>query len=435
MILAREITQLSFESFRERSKGKKLVLLYPWTSYRNVFLNHYLSLKGRDILYYRVSAEQNTLNAWLEGMMLEFRAVTEDFGKNLDKVLETVDARKLALALVADLKAHSAKTPLILFLDEFDRVAADDALITFFRELLGNLPAHIQIALSSRMLTHQPWYDYVQRGEAIVLGTERRKDDVIFRVEEQVKPQLEVYALGRGHVLVNGQPVTNWDGALPRNLFFFFMDNPLVTRDEIFATFWPDLPVKDATNVFHVTKRKISERISMKIGDSASYELTQYGSGFYTPSEKLVRHYDVSDFETAVERALLTMDEREEVMLLTRAIDLYKGPFLQGLEMSWMVERREKLRALYGQALISVGRIALRRGEQEKALGLFLRALKETPGREDVHRSVMSLYLNIGMVEDARAHYLNLVAYLREHLGIEPSAETRNLYALVEQRL
>ena len=32
---------------------------------------------------------------------------------------------------------------------------------------------------------------------------------------------------------VNGTPITNWDGALPRNLFFFFMDHPLVTRDEM----------------------------------------------------------------------------------------------------------------------------------------------------------------------------------------------------------
>ena len=105
----------------------------------------------------------------------------------------------------------------------------------------------------------------VARGDAIVLGTDQRKDDMMFTVEATPKPQLEVYAFGRGHALVNGLPITNWDGALPRNLFFFFMDHPLVTRDEIFETFWPDLSVKEATNVFHVTKRKITERISMKI--------------------------------------------------------------------------------------------------------------------------------------------------------------------------
>ena len=177
-------------------------------------------------------------------------------------------------------------------------------------------------------------------------------------------------------MLVNGQPVTNWDGALPRNLYFYFIDNPLVTRDQIFETFWPDLPVKEATNVFHVTKRKISERIGMKIEEPGSYELTQYGSGFYTPSDKLVRHYDVHDFEAAVERALLTMDEREEILLLSRAIDLYRAPFLQGIEMRWMIARRDRLKTLYGQALISLARIAKRRGEKEKALGLFVRSLK-----------------------------------------------------------
>jgi two-component SAPR family response regulator len=148
-----------------------------------------------------------------------------------------------------------------------------------------------------------------------------------------------------------------------------------------------------------------------------------------------VRHYDVQDFESAVERALLTMDEREEVMLLSRAIDLYKAQFLQGLEMRWMVGRRDRLRTLYGQALISAGRISQRRGEQEKALGLFVRALKETPEREDIHRNVMNLYLSIGMVEDARQHYLKLVQYLKDTLKIEPSRETRDLYSLIEQRL
>lgn len=434
-MFVREISTISLESFRERSKGKKLVLLYPWTNYRNIFLSYYLRSEGKELLYYRINAEQTSLALWLQGLHDEFRSVDAGFGKHLQNSSETSDAKKLGQALAKDLQTHAGKTPLILFLDEFDRIPFDETLNIFFRELLGQIPSNIQITLSSRLLTHQPWYDYVARGEALVLGTERRKDDLVFRVEEHVKPQLEVYALGRGYVMVNGQPITNWDGALPRNLFFYFMDNPLVTRDEIFQTFWPDLPVKDATNVFHVTKRKISERIGMKIDDSGSYELTQYGSGFYTPSEKLVRHYDVQDFESAVERALLTMDEREEVMLLSRAIDLYKAQFLQGLEMRWMIGRRDRLRTLYGQALISAGRISQRRGEQEKALGLFVRALKETPEREDIHRNVMNLYLSIGMVEDARQHYLKLVQYLKDTLKIEPSRETRDLYSLIEQRL
>ena len=37
-----DITGLSVESFRERTAGKKVVLLYPWTNYRTVFLSYFL---------------------------------------------------------------------------------------------------------------------------------------------------------------------------------------------------------------------------------------------------------------------------------------------------------------------------------------------------------------------------------------------------------
>ena len=33
----------------------------------------------------------------------------------------------------------------------------------------------------------------------------------------------------------------------------------MATRDDIFNTFWPSLSIKEATNVFHVTKRKVNE--------------------------------------------------------------------------------------------------------------------------------------------------------------------------------
>jgi two-component SAPR family response regulator len=274
----------------------------------------------------------------------------------------------------------------------------------------------------------------VAHGDAAILGTEYRKNDVMFTVERTPKPQLEVYALGRGYALVNGQQITNWDGALPRNLFFYFVDHPLVTRDEIFETFWPDLSVKEATNVFHVTKRKISERIGMKIDETGSYELTQYSGGFYMPSDKIIRHYDAGDFQDSVERAMTTLDEREENILLERAIDLYKGPYLQTIEMKWTQDRREVMRQSYAQALIMMGRIAKRRENDQSALGFFSRALKEVPEREDIHREVMGTYLKLNMVEDAAAQYKRLQTILHDKLGIDPSRETRELNQLIEAR-
>ncbi len=433
-MLVHEVTHVALESFRQRSAGKKIVLLYPWTNYRNLFLTYFLSNAQEGLLYYRISDDQIALNAWLSGLLSEFKPVLGNFGDNLQQALKEGKPVALGQALAADLETYSDGEPLILFIDELDRVAMDADFNQFMRALVAALPQHVQLAFSSRLLMYQPWYDLVAHGEAIVLGTDQRRDDMMFTVENSPKPQLEVYAFGRGHALVNGQPITNWDGALPRNLFFFFMDHPLITRDEIFETFWPDLSIKEATNVFHVTKRKITERISMKVTESGNYELTHYNSGFYMPGDKIVRHYDVGDFQEAIDKALVAGSEKEEVALLSRAIDIYKAPFLQTIEMKWVVERRDSLRQMYAQALIGMGRIYQRKNEEQRAIGFFTRALKETPQREDIHRQVMNLYMNMGMLEDAAIQYRKLEQVLNDTLKIAPGRETRELYEALEAK-
>jgi two-component SAPR family response regulator len=425
------VTRVSLDSFRERSGGKKVALLYPWTNYRNLFLSHFLASAKEGLLYYRIPHDMPVLKDWLEDLVNELDQVLGGFGKKLRGALDKGKPEQFGEALAADLKTYSKKGQLTLFIDELDRIPFDNDFSHFIHALVAGLPGNVQLAFSSRLLTHQPWYDMVVAGDAVVLGTEYRKNDVMFTVEDKPKPQLEVYAFGRGHVLVNGQEITNWDGALPRNLFFFFIDNPLVTRDDIFATFWPNLTVKEATNVFHVTKRKISERITMKVEDDGNYELTQYASGFYMPSDKIVRHYDVGDFQAAVERATNTLNEQEEERLFRRAVDLYKAPFLETVTMPWVEARRDHLRQLYSQALVGMGRIHKRKNEPELALGFFTRSLKETPEREDIHREVMNLYLQLDMREDARQQYQHLEKMLSDTLGIAPAKETRDLYETI----
>jgi two-component SAPR family response regulator len=429
-----EITGVSIDSFRERSHGKKIVLLYPWTNYRNVFLGYFLE-QQHGLLYYRVAPSPATLVEWVEGMVAELNVVTKNFGAHTRKALDGDLIEHIATAFAQDLNDYSRGRATILYLDELDRAPHDENFKSFMRTLVDALPNHVQIAVSSRLLTNQPWIDFVSKGVGVVLGTERRKNDLMFTLEEHPKPQVEIYALSRGYVLVNGQQITNWDGALPRNLFFFFVDRPLVTRDEIFQTFWPNINVKEATNVFHVTKRKISERISMKVEPQGSYELTQYNGGFYLPSDKIIRHYDVADFQEAIEQALVAKTIFEEELLLKRAIDLYRSSFLQSIEMEWVQKRREHLKNLFAQALISMGKIQRTRGNDSAALGYFSRAVKESPEREDTYREMMHIYLDMGSYRDGVEQYELLRKTLNEKLGIDPSPETKQLHSMLQSHL
>ena len=57
-MLVHEVTHVSLDSFRQRSAGKKIVLIYPWTNYRNLFLTYFLASAREGLLYYRVGDEQ-----------------------------------------------------------------------------------------------------------------------------------------------------------------------------------------------------------------------------------------------------------------------------------------------------------------------------------------------------------------------------------------
>src|SRR5262249_51927401 len=152
----------------------------------------------------------------------------------------------LARALKADL-AQAKPTPPYLFLDQLDYLTLDDDARQFFQHLLYR-PA-LPIVINSRYLRWHFWSPFVSRGQAQLVGDDWTGGE---------QPTIDIHAFSHGNVLAEGVPVTDWNGPLVRNLFYYLVDHPMVTRAEIFETFWPELPVKEATNVFHVTKRKIT---------------------------------------------------------------------------------------------------------------------------------------------------------------------------------
>jgi DNA-binding SARP family transcriptional activator len=237
---------------------------------------------------------------------------------------------------------------------------------------------------------------------------------------------LEVRALGTGRILLNGQSVDNWDGVLPRSLFFYLIDRGMMTRSEIFETFWPSLSTREATNVFHVTKRKISEVLGM--------DLTVYWSGFYRIAPEIKLSYDAAVFSEMIQdSAVASTDDARR--LLERAISLYRCDFLTSVEMEWVTKRRKEMLESYGEALISLAKIDERAGEAPRALGLYLRASITNPQREDLARSIMALYRELGKHQDALLTYQRLEGELERSLGVSPAPQLQELAATIRDEM
>jgi len=311
-----------------------------------------------------------------------------------------------------------------LIIDAYDFTQRDEAA-PFIATLARQLSDGSRIMLSSRELPMDLLEHEELQGRIALLPTNTDKMMLDY-AQAGRKTVLEVRALGPGRVLINGRLVEHWDGVLPRTLFFYFVDRGMTTRDEIFQTFWPNLSTREATNVFHVTKRKISEILGT--------DLTVYWSGFYRISPELELHYDVVKFAESVQNAAVAPDE-EAIAMLQTAIELYHGPFLSTMDQSWVLDRRGELAMTYAEALTGLARIYKTHDVKVNALGYYLRAAATSPQREALARSIMELYRDLKRPRAALETYDRLERELKNTLNVSPSPQTMELASTIRKSL
>lgn len=411
------------EAVYKKTKDKRVIVLYPkhrqHTTLISLLHKHY---SDRLYFYTLNEGEDYDVRSFLHNLSYD-AMFPVDFGATLRTALqESNSAHDWGQALAEDLnQLHPSDVQFIVLIDNFNYVGRDDVNVQGFYEALSQyLAPNIQIVVNGNELRRQQWAELISSGKVIALGDDESLGEGLFR-EPSLQGQLEVYALAGGsRVLVDGRPIIAWEGSLPRNMFYFFVDKPMVTRSEVFEAFWPKLGIKEATNVFHVTKRKISEKIG--------YDLTAFDNSFYVPNKRLNRLYDVAFFERYVNEANKATDDRAAEESLLRAVEVYRGQFLKEVNMEWADERRQQLRNLYTQTLMNLAEIYRGQNQSERALNYLIRASGERPDREDVYREIISIYGEQGRLDDVEAHYRLLEENLQKRFNIAPSQETRQLY-------
>ncbi len=360
----------------------------------------------------------------LDSLLKQDNAVYIRFDGN---ALNTADLRsQMASALDVQTGQPDLNGSTRLVLDECDRAEADA-----FDQFLGEIVDHVSQTENSRITVISrvtPQYilsnedahrvaHFVPVDEGLMLCNYAR--------EEKKPALLEVQSFGTGRVLLNGIEIGAWDGVLPRSLFFYLVDRGMTTRNEIFDTFWPKLTTREATNVFHVTKRKISEVLGM--------DLTVYWSGFYRISPDIHLVYDAMEFTRLVQESAIAPPDEAEAQLV-RASTLYRGPFLTSLTLEWAENRRQDLLQTYGEVLVSLAKASEKANEKGQALGRYVRAAQTNPTREDLVQSIMTLYDEMGHYDDALTAYDRLVDALKTELELAPAPQLQELAESIREK-
>jgi two-component SAPR family response regulator len=119
------------------------------------------------------------------------------------------------------------------------------------------------------------------------------------------------------------------------------------------------------------------------------------------------------------------------IPLFGKALSLYSGPFLQSEEMTCAASPREKLRGGYLRAVAHLGQCYEERERWEEAVSCYGKGIETDDLAEELYRLLMVCHIRQGREAEALSVYRRCRKTLSSVLGVDPSAETRAVAALL----
>ena len=187
--------------------------------------------------------------------------------------------------------------------------------------------------------------------------------------------------------------------------------NRPVMREWIASTLWPDVDLSTAfanlrpvlSDLRHALG-KDGERIQSLTRNTVLFDLTSVD-------------YDVARFDAAMRK-----DD------FAQAVDLYRGPFLEGCNEEWVPQERERRQFECLRALQSLGEEAIQSGECERALAHFSHAVALDAWRDAPRRGQMQAFAKMGDVNAALHVYREFAHLLSAKAATAPDPATTELY-------
>ena len=242
------------------------------------------------------------------------------------------------------------------------------------------------------------------------------------------QPHLKIHGFGPAQVFLNGKKISlsDWQTRETRDLFFFFLQSPPRTKEDIASAFWPDISPARMKMRFKTNMYRLRHAIGQ--------ETILFEEERYQFNTDIDYDYDVENFEKLLERGKTAATVEEKISALDAAVALVKGPYLADIDLEWVDAGRTRLELDYHAALLRLAGLYLDTGQPLRAIEACQQALKIDPLHEDAYRLSMRAYAVQGDGAAIARVYQSCRAVLRDELGVNPSEETEKLYKKLLKR-
>ena len=245
---------------------------------------------------------------------------------------------------------------------------------------------------------------------------------------EPRRQTLRVYTLGTFRIEVDGWKIDNqrWSRRKARQILKCLITRPnrRLTKDEALELFWPDAPPEIAAKTLRSTLSALRDTLARGERKKGIDWIVNDADGVAVRPDVDV-WVDADAFEQLIRQARRAPAADD---LLEQADRLYVGEYLpDDLYEDWASRRRESLRREWSDLQLALAASRERRTDVDGAASALNRLIRADPCDERAVRELMGLLARNGRRSDALRAYQRLVVALRDELGVEPAAETREL--------
>jgi two-component SAPR family response regulator len=234
-------------------------------------------------------------------------------------------------------------------------------------------------------------------------------------------PQLEIVSFGEVQVRRNQRVVgsSDWQTREARDLFFFLLQSPPLSKEQIALEFWPDISPARLKMRFKINIYRIRQAVGQ---DVILYENERYGFN------RTVNHtWDRKKLD-GILNIVQNMEGAEKFKLLKEAMGILRHPYLADLDAEWAMADRLMYQEKYQEILVELATAYLEMDQPRDCLKTAGLALEADPLLESAHRLMIQAYATLHDPAGMTLQYRRYQQVLLVELGIQPSSEMSALY-------